>query len=151
VSTPAAPKVVTCERCGRKNRVPAEAQGSPKCGQCGAPLPWVTDAGDDSFPGIAEQATIPVVVDLWAPWCGPCRMVSPALEQLAQQLAGTIKLVRVNVDEAPKLSERFTVQAVPTLLVMRRGQVIARQAGAAPAPALRTWVEQALSSTGGGL
>jgi thioredoxin 2 len=137
-------KVVTCERCGRKNRVPAAATGSPRCGNCGAPLPWVVDAGDDDFGEVVEQSTIPVVVDMWAPWCGPCRIVSPALEQLSREFAGKVKLVKVNVDEAPKLSQRFTIQAIPTLLLFRGGEVIARQAGAAPVHALRSWLEQAL-------
>jgi len=72
-----------------------------------------------------------VLVDLWAPWCGPCRMVSPALAQLAGEMAGQLKLVKVNVDQAPKLQQRFGVQAIPTLMVLRKGQVIARHAGAA--------------------
>jgi thioredoxin 2 len=76
---------------------------------------------------------VPVVVDLWAPWCGPCRMVSPVLAQLATDLAGRIKLVEVNVDESPKIQLRFGVQAIPTLLVFRHGQVAARRAGAARA------------------
>jgi thioredoxin 2 len=137
-------KVATCERCGRKNRVPAAAVGSPRCGNCGAALPWVVDAGDDDFADVVEQSTIPVVVDMWAPWCGPCRIVSPALEQLSREFAGKVKLVKVNVDEAPKLSRRFTIQAIPTLLLFRDGEVIARQAGAAPVHALRSWLEQAL-------
>ena len=138
-------KVVTCPRCGRRNRVPAVAEGKPRCGSCKAPLPWIADAGDDTFATIVEQSDLPVVVDLWAPWCGPCRMVSPALEQVTTELAGDIKLVKVNVDEAPKLSGRFAVQAVPTLLVMRGGQVVDRQAGAAPARVLREWVRKALA------
>jgi len=137
--------VVQCERCGRKNRVPAAATGSPRCGNCHAPLPWMTDADDDDFADVVEGSALPVVVDLWAPWCGPCRMVSPALERVAKDLAGRVKLVKVDVDQAPKLSERFSVQAVPTLLVMRGGEVIARQAGAAPAAALRRWVDDALA------
>jgi thioredoxin 2 len=137
-------KVAACERCGRKNRVPAAAVGSPRCGNCGAPLPWVVDVGDDDFADVVEQSTIPVVVDMWAPWCGPCRIVSPALEQLSREFAGKVKLVKVNVDEAPKLSRRFTIQAVPTLLLFRDGDVIARQTGAAPVHALRSWLEQAL-------
>jgi len=136
--------VVRCENCGRRNRVPAAATGTPRCGNCHQPLPWIVDAGDDDFAEVAERASVPVLVDLWAPWCGPCRMVSPALAQLAGEMAGRVKLVKVNVDEAPKLQQRFGVQAIPTLMVLRKGQVIARQAGAAPAPALRAWLEQAL-------
>jgi thioredoxin len=85
-----------------------------------------------------------VIVDMWAPWCGPCRMVSPALEQLASDLAGRIKLVKVNVDDSPKLSQRFGVQAIPTLMILRHGEVAARQAGALPPPALGAWVEGAI-------
>jgi thioredoxin 2 len=136
--------VVRCENCGRRNRVPAAATGIPRCGNCHQPLPWIVDAGDEDFTEVAERASVPVLVDLWAPWCGPCRMVSPALAQLAGELAGQLKLVKVNVDEAPKLQQRFGVQAIPTLMVLRKGQVIARQAGAAPAPALRAWLEEAL-------
>ena len=137
-------ELIRCPNCGRRNRVPAAAAGTPRCGHCHQPLPWIVDAGDDTFAEVAEAASIPVVVDMWAPWCGPCRMVSPALAQVATELAGRIKLVKVNVDEAPKLQQRFTVQAIPTLLVLRQGQVVARQAGAAPAPALRAWIEAAV-------
>jgi thioredoxin 2 len=137
--------IVECPSCGRKNRVPASATGTPRCGNCHAPLPWLAEAGDDNFADVVDKSPVPVVVDLWAPWCGPCRMVSPALEQVARELAGQVKLVKVNVDTAPKLSERFWVQAVPTLLVMKGGQVLARQAGAAPARVLRTWVDGALA------
>jgi len=88
---------------------------------------------------------VPVVVDLWAPWCGPCRMVSPALAQVAAELRGRVKLVKVNVDESPKIQRRFSVQAIPTLMVLRNGQVAARRAGAAPAADLRKWVETAIA------
>ena len=137
-------ELVTCPNCGRKNRVPAAAAGIPRCGNCHQPLPWIADADDDSFAEIAEAASLPVVVDLWAPWCGPCRMVSPALEQLAADLAGQIKLVKVNVDDSPKLSQRFGVQAIPALMILRHGEVAARQAGALPPAALRAWVEEAI-------
>jgi thioredoxin 2 len=100
------------------------------------------DADDDSFAEIAEAASLPVVVDMWAPWCGPCRMVSPALAQVATELAGRVKLVKVNVDESPRLQQRFSVQAIPTLLVLKHGQVMAQQAGALPLASLRAWVEQ---------
>ncbi|MET7798937.1 thioredoxin [Streptomyces decoyicus] len=138
-------KTVVCESCGRKNRVPAAGDGRPKCGNCGTPLPWIVDAGDDDFAEIAEKAAPLVLVDLWATWCGPCRRVSPALEQVARELAGKIKLVKVDVDQAPRLSQRFQVQAVPTLLLLDQGEVIARQAGAAPANVLRQWVEETIA------
>jgi thioredoxin 2 len=138
--------VVVCEVCGRKNRVPAAAAGTPKCGNCGTPLPWIVDAADGNFADVVDNAGIPVLVDLWAPWCGPCRMVSPVLEQLARRYAGRVKLVKVNVDESPEVARRFSVQAVPTLLVTDRGQVLARQAGAAPESTLRQWLDQALSA-----
>ncbi|MFE2161168.1 thioredoxin [Streptomyces lydicus] len=138
-------KTVVCESCGRKNRVPAAGDGRPKCGNCGTPLPWIVEAGDDDFAEIAEQAAPVVLVDLWATWCGPCRRVSPALEQVARELAGKIKLVKVDVDQAPRLSQRFQVQAVPTLLLLDKGEAIARQAGAAPANVLRQWVEETVA------
>ena len=126
--------------------MPAAANGTPRCGNCHKPLPWIVDAGDDDFAEVAEQSSVPALVDLWAPWCGPCRMVSPALEQLATEMAGKLKLVKVNVDESPKLQQRFGVQAIPTLLLLRNGAVAARQTGAAPPGALRAWLERGLAS-----
>src|ERR1700754_4604200 len=135
---------MVCPNCGKRNRVPAAADGKPRCANCHHWLPWVVDAGDVDFAEIVENSAVPVVVDLWATWCGPCRMVSPALEQLATERAGDIKLVKVEIDAAPRLAQRFEVRAVPTLRVMRDGGVVARQAGAAPVPALRTWLNEAL-------
>ena len=137
--------VVRCPKCGKQNRVPAAATGTPRCGNCKAPLPWVVDAGDDSFPIVADESSLPVLVDIWAPWCGPCRAVSPVLEQLATDMAGRIKLVKVNADVAPQVSRRFEAQAIPTLVLLDQGRVVARQIGAAPADALRRWLEQALA------
>jgi thioredoxin 2 len=135
---------IRCPNCGRRNRVPAAAAGTPRCGNCHQPLPWIVDAGDDTFAEIAEAASVPVIVDLWAPWCGPCRMVSPALAQVATEMGGRVKLVKVNVDDSPKLQQRFGVQAIPTLMVLRHGQVVVRRAGAAPVSDLRAWVEEAI-------
>ncbi|MFF7195179.1 thioredoxin [Streptomyces sp. NPDC008079] len=142
-------RTVVCANCGRTNRVPAAAGGRPRCGNCRAPLPWIAEAGDADFGEVAEQASLPVLVDLWATWCGPCRMVSPALEQVAEDLAGRIKLVKVDIDTSPALARRFEVQAVPTLLILDHGRPVARQTGAAPANALRQWVNESLSTSPG--
>jgi thioredoxin 2 len=137
--------IVACPHCGRRNRLRPVASGVPRCGRCHQLLPWIVAVGDDTFAEVAEQASIPVLVDFWATWCAPCRMVSPTLERVAQNLAGRLKLVKVDIDASPKLSERFTIRAVPTLMVLKDGRVVARQTGAAPARVLRSWVEQALS------
>ena len=89
-----------------------------------------------------------MVVDLWAPWCGPCRVVGPSLEQLAGELAGQVKLVKVNVDEAPGVQRRFAVQGIPTLVVLRDGREVGRKVGAAPLPELRTWLRSLTARTG---
>lgn len=139
------PALTTCPACGRTNRVPAQAAGRPRCGSCKAELPWIVAAGDADFAAVAEQSPVPVLVDFWAAWCGPCRMVSPVLDKLARERPGRIKLVKVDVDKSPGLSRRFDVQAIPTLMVMVDGKVAARQAGAAPAEVLRSWLDGALA------
>ncbi len=140
-------EVVPCPACAKKNRVPAAAKGSPRCGACRAALPWLVSAGDDDFDLVASQAPLPALVDLWAPWCGPCRLVGPAVENAARSFAGRLKAVKVNVDEAPRVSARFGVQSIPTLLVVDGGRVIARQTGALAADALVNWVERALATS----
>lgn len=136
--------VVQCRNCGKQNRIPPTGEGTPRCGNCHQPIAWIADAGDYSFAEIVEKATIPVVVDFWAPWCAPCRVVSPILEDLAHDLAGRVKLVKINVDRAPKLAERFNVRHIPSLMVMFRGEQLAFRPGAAPKHQLRPWLEEAL-------
>src|SRR6185295_15894539 len=113
----------------------ASATGSPHCGNCGKPLAWLVNATDATFEAEANAST-PVIVDLWAPWCGPCRFVGPILEQLAQEHAGRVKVVKVNVDENMALSRRFDARSIPTMVVMKDGKVVDRIVGAMPKPAL---------------
>lgn len=132
--------VETCSTCGKKNRVPVTATGSPVCAVCKTPLPWLVDATAGTV-DVALDANVPVVVDLWAPWCGPCRSIAPVLEQIAADRAGQLKIVKVNVDELPHVSARYGVQGIPTLLLLDHGREIGRQVGAAPAPVLHRWIE----------
>lgn len=138
--------LVKCPQCGTTNRIPTEAPGHPRCGKCRRDLPWIVEAGDADFAAVAEQSPVPALVDFWAAWCGPCRMVSPVLDKLAQERAGRVKLVKVDVDTSPALSRRFDVQAIPTMLVITDGRVVARQTGAPPAAALRGWLDDALAA-----
>jgi thioredoxin 2 len=135
---------VRCEHCGKLNRVPAAGDGVPRCGNCHQALPWIVPAGDDDFAEIAERASMAVLVDLWAPWCVPCRQVSPALERIARDLAGQLKLVKVNVDGAEATARRFNARSIPTLLLMRHGEVVDQQVGAAAERALRSWIDGTL-------
>jgi thioredoxin 2 len=137
--------VVTCPNCGKRNRVPATARGVPRCAACHTALPWLTAAGDGDFEEVAGNSTLPVLVDLWAPWCGPCRIVEPGVERAAGSLAGRLKVVKVNVDQAPRTAERLGVQGIPTLLLLRDGREVARQVGAVPPPALLRWAEEAIT------
>jgi thioredoxin 2 len=145
----AEPALIQCPHCGKTNRVPAAAAGHPRCGNCRLDLPWIVNAGDGNFALVAERSPVPALIDFWAAWCGPCRMVSPVLDKLAREKAGRIKLVKVDVDQSPQLSRRFDVQAIPTLMVIIGGKVVARQAGAAPAEALRSWLDGALAASRG--
>jgi thioredoxin 2 len=135
---------VACSHCGKPNRVPAAAEGRPRCGNCHQWLPWIASAGDHDFSDVVEKGSVPVLVDVWATWCGPCQRVSPALAQLATERAGRLKLVKVDVDRAPGVAQRFTVRAVPTLLLINHGQVVARLSGAASIAALRKWLDKSL-------
>jgi thioredoxin 2 len=141
--------IVACDHCGTKNRVPATASGVPRCAKCGTWLPWVAEATDDNFEEVAVASSLPVLVDLWAEWCGPCRMVSPILEHLAHSRAGHLKLVKVDVDKSPEVARRFDARSIPTLLLMDHGKVVTRQVGAAPAHVLEKWVDSALAKDPG--
>lgn len=132
--------IVTCRDCGTRNRVPAAASGVPTCAQCKKPLAWIVAADDENFAQVADSTKVTVLVDLWAPWCGPCRQVTPALEQIANDQAGRLKLVKVNVDNAPGTAAQFDARSIPTMVLLRHGKAIGRQIGALPAAQLKRWV-----------
>jgi len=139
-------KEVPCDRCGAKNRIAAASTGLPHCGRCHSPLLWVVEANDSTVGEALDVATIPVLVDVWAPWCRHSRHVSRVLEGLAREHAGRLKLVEINVNESRRVARLFDVQAVPTLLLLQEGTLLARRAGPAPSLALRSWLEGALAA-----
>ena len=139
-------RVVGCPRCGRRNRVPAAGEGVPVCGNCRHALPWIADARDEDFADVAEQSSLPVLVELWAPWCGLSCLARPVLEGLTLMRPGELKLVEVEVTDAPEETRRLEVRSVPTLLMLRRGEIMARRYGVAPAPELRDWLDGTLAA-----
>ena len=104
--------IIGCPTCSARNRVGPIAHGVPRCPRCKSALPWVVDGDTDTFTA-ETTASVPVVVDFWAAWCGPCRMISPVLEDLAKRHAGHLKVVKVDLDANPGLAARFSAQSVP--------------------------------------
>lgn len=142
----AEPLLLKCRSCGATNRVPLEkvARGlAPICGRCKAPL--VLDAKpvtvtDASFTAEVEKAPLPVLLDLWAPWCGPCRMIAPVLDELAGRMAGKVLFAKLNVDENPATASRFRAKSIPLLVVLKDGREVDRLVGVHP----RAEIEQRL-------
>jgi thioredoxin len=142
--------VVTCNNCGTKNRVdPRQAADQiAKCGKCGRPLDLskATEAADGTKPLIVTDATFqhevleskgrPILLDAWAPWCGPCRMVGPIMEQLAAESNGRYRIAKLNVDENPRTATQFQIQSIPTMLIFKDGKLVDRIVGAQPKPAI---------------
>jgi thioredoxin 2 len=127
---PTATDIATCRSCGAKNRLKAPPTGQlPACGRCGADLPWLVNTSDATFAADIDAA-VPVLVDFWAAWCGPCRMVAPVLEELSGELAGRLKVVKLDVDANPVTSNRFGVRSIP--LLFKGGEVAGQSVGAMP-------------------
>ena len=141
-----ASRVIPCPSCGKKNRVPAAAAGLPACASCGATLPWIADASDADLVAALDTRQL-VLLDLWAPWCGPCRMVAPVLERLAARYAGQVKVVKVNVDENPSTATRFNASSIPLLLFLRAGESVDRAVGAQPEHVLAAQIDRLLAAS----
>ncbi len=125
--------------------VEGAARGTvPTCGRCGTALPWLVTGTDATFER-ETAAPVTVVVDMWAPWCGPCRMVAPVLQDLTRELAGRLKVVKLNVDENPVTAGRYGVQSIPTLLVFKGGALVDQVVGAMPKGPLRQRLEPHLA------
>jgi thioredoxin 2 len=136
--------IVACTNCGTRNRIRSQPEGVPRCSVCHAPLPWIVDADAADF-DTELVASVPVFIDFWAPWCAPCRMVSPAVERLAREHAGELKVVKLNIDGAPEIAARYGAQSIPLLVLMRDAQEVDRLVGAVPEPALRRWLDERLT------
>ena len=142
--------VVVCPHCGTLNRVPRDRLGSGgRCGKCHEKLfdghPIALDSA--RFARFLEKSDVPLLVDLWAPWCGPCRMMAPEFERAAGELEPRVKLVKVNIDEEPQVARRFAVQSIPTVVLALHGRELGRIAGARSAAELVRWAESRIGST----
>jgi thioredoxin 2 len=129
------PSIIRCSSCEARNRVGPVASGYPRCARCQTPLPWLVDADAASFDA-ETRASVPVLVDFWAAWCGPCRMIAPTLQDLATRQAGRLKVVKVDVDANPQLAARHGAQSIPLLVALRDGREVDRVVGALPPAAL---------------
>ena len=141
-------QVVTCSKCGVKNRVDETklATRDATCGRCGAKLEATAANQQDAKPVVITDQTFeqeimqttgqPVLVDCWAPWCGPCRMISPILDELASESQGRYRIAKLNVDDNPQTSARFRIASIPTLLIFKNGQLVDRIIGVQPKQAI---------------
>jgi thioredoxin 2 len=142
--------VVRCQNCGQANRLRFESlDRSTRCGKCRADLPApqvpIEVTSGQAFDALIGQSALPVLVDFWAAWCGPCRMVAPELVKIASSHAGQFLVAKVDTDALADVSERFGIRSIPTMALFHRGRELARTTGARPAPAILGFVEQALA------
>lgn len=143
--------VIRCPACNSLNRLPLDKvrQGlQPVCGTCKTPLPVGTKPAtvtDANFAEEVERSPVPVLLDLWAPWCGPCRLISPVIDQLASELAGRVRVAKLNIDDNPMTAQRYNVRSIPALLVLKNGREVDRIVGAQPKSEITRRLESALA------
>ena len=140
--------LVPCPSCGKTNRLPyPHLDKTIRCGHCQTTLPPasapVNASSVAAFDALVSQSPVPVLVDFWAPWCGPCRMMAPEVERVAQRNAGRALVVKVDTDAVPELGERFIIRSIPTVAVFKRGQLVTRESGARPAADLEALLARA--------
>lgn len=139
--------ILVCPSCGRKNRSPAERLAEEgRCGRCKTPISPVSkplDADPEIFREVTEKARVPVLVDFWADWCGPCKMAAPEVEQTARDMAGRAVVLKVDTEKHPQLAEQFGVRGIPNFAVLRDGRVVRQQPGLVPSATLTSWLESA--------
>ena len=144
--------IVSCGQCGKKNRLTFERLGDAvQCGECKAPIQALAEPIElhqsADFDRLIATSSLPVVVDYWAPWCGPCRMVAPELQKVAARLAGQAIVVKVNTDELSDVGQRYGIRSIPTLAVFEGGKELARESGARPAAEIEAFIARSRTAT----